>query len=116
MPKPIDQFRPLDSNHVPRYAGQVSFMRLRQIDDPTLVDIALVGVPWDGGTTNRAGARHGPREIRAQSMLIRPYHHVTRRSPYDVCRVADLGDTPVNPIDAEASLSVVQDYYARLRH
>jgi guanidinopropionase len=53
--------------------------------------------------------------MRAQSMLIRPYHHVTKRSPYDVCRVADLGDTPVNPIDAEASLGLIQDYYARLR-
>jgi len=115
MSKTADFFRPLDSNQVPRYAGQVSFLRLPSIDDPAKVDIALVGVPWDGGTTNRAGARHGPREMRAQSMLIRPYHHVTKRSPYDVCRVADLGDTPVNPIDAEASLGLIQDYYARLR-
>ena len=115
MPHTDETFQPLDSNQVPRYAGQVSFMRLPQIDDPALVDIGLIGVPWDGGTTYRAGARHGPREIRAQSMLIRPYHHVTHRSPYDLCRVADLGDTPVNPIDLEASLKTIEEYYVMLQ-
>ena len=107
-------FWPQDSNQTPRYAGQVSFFRLPQISDPGQVDIGLVGVPWDGGTTNRPGARHGPREVRAQSMLIRPYHHLTKRSPYDICRVADLGDTPVNPVDLDASLSSIQQFYARL--
>ncbi|WP_245699117.1 agmatinase [Rhodospira trueperi] len=92
----------------------MSFFRLPQIDDPARVDVAVVGVPWDGGTTNRPGARHGPREVRAQSMMIRPYHHVTRRSPYDVCRVADLGDSPVNPVDLEDSLRRIESFQAAL--
>ncbi len=107
-------FRPLDSSQVPRYAGPVSFFRLPQTADPAPLDIAVVGVPWDGGTTNRPGPRHAPRELRNQSMLIRPYHHVTNTSPYDSCRVADLGDTPVNPVDLSDSLQRIQDFFARL--
>ena len=64
-------FDPIDAALVPRFAGVPSFMRLPLITDPSLVDVALVGVPFDGGTTNRPGARHGPREIRNQSSLMR---------------------------------------------
>jgi guanidinopropionase len=87
-------------------------MRLPHTEDPTDIDIALIGVPWDGGTTNRAGARHGPREIRNQSSLIRRVHPETLVSPYDSCNVADLGDTSVNPIDLNDSLQRVEDFFA----
>ena len=63
-----------------------------------------VGVPWDGGTTNRPGARHGPREIRNMSTLMRRVHHVSLVAPYELCRVGDHGDAPVNPIDLADSL------------
>ena len=102
---------PMDSTNHPRFAGPVSFFRLPMLDDPAAVDIALVGLPWDGGTTNRAGTRHGPREMRAASTLIRPFHHVTRKSPYSHARVADLGDAPVNPIDIQDSLAKVAAFY-----
>lgn len=104
-------FWPMDSSTHPRFAGPVSFFRLPVKDDPAEVDIALVGLPWDGGTTNRAGTRHGPREVRAASTLIRPFHHVTRTSPYAYARVADLGDAPVNPIDIQDSLAKVTGFY-----
>jgi guanidinopropionase len=67
----MTRFAPADGALVPRFAGVPSFMRLPVLDDLSLVDVALVGVPFDGGTTNRAGARHGPREIRNQSSLVR---------------------------------------------
>jgi guanidinopropionase len=76
----------------PRYTGIPTFMRVPLVSDWDAVDIGLIGVPYDGGVTNRAGARHGPREIRNQSSLMRTHHHVTRVSPYDLVSVADLGD------------------------
>lgn len=105
---------PLDSSVNPRFAGPVSFFRLPMLSNPDDAEIALVGLPWDGGTTNRAGTRHGPREVRIMSTLIRPFHHVTRNSPYDICRVADFGDAPVNPVSIEDTLEKVEGFFARL--
>ncbi len=107
--------QPIDAALVPRFAGLPTFMRLPAVADPAEVDIALVGVPFDGGTTNRAGARHGPREIRNQSSLIRRVHHVSGVSPYDLARVGDLGDCPVNPIDLHDSLAKIAAFYAGIR-
>lgn len=100
-------FAPVDSIAVPRFSGPATFMRLPVIDDPALVDIAIFGVPWDGGTTNRPGPRHGPRQVRDMSGMIRRVHGVTKRSPYDFCKVADLGDAPTNPIDLHRSLDSI---------
>jgi guanidinopropionase len=88
---------PASSSTTPRYAGPVSFFRLPTLSNPAEADIALIGLPYDGGTTNRSGTRHGPREMRAMSMFIRPFHHVTKTSPYTTHRVADFGDCPMNP-------------------
>jgi guanidinopropionase len=104
--------KPLSGFVVPRFGGIPTFMRLPYTEDPAGVDIGLIGVPWDGGTTNRAGARHGPREIRNQSSFMRAIHHETLSSPYDVCNVADLGDTSVNPIDLMDTLQRVEDQFA----
>ena len=89
-------------------------MRLPPEPDPAKLDIALVGVPWDGGTTNRPGARHGPREIRNMSSLMRRVHHVSRIAPYELCRVGDHGDAPTNPVDLIDSLTRIEGFYARL--
>lgn len=104
-------YQPVDSGSVPRYAGVPTFMRL-PMARPSEVDIALVGVPFDGGTTNRAGTRHGPREIRNQSSLMRRVHHATGVSPYDGLRVGDCGDAPVNPVDLMDSLARIESFYA----
>jgi guanidinopropionase len=106
-------YSPTDAALVPRYAGFPSFMRLPVLDDPSLVDVALVGVPFDGGTTNRAGARHGPREIRNQSSLVRRIN-ANGIAPYDMLRVADLGDSPVNPIDLIDSLKKIEEFFKRI--
>lgn len=92
-------FQPVDAAIVPRFAGPATFMRLPSVSSAAGLDIALVGIPWDGGTTNRAGARHGPREIRSQSSLMRRVHHVSGTEPFSLAKVADVGDVSVNPID-----------------
>ena len=94
-----DSFQPIDAAQVPRFAGPTTFMRLPSVTTAEGLDIALVGIPWDGGTTNRAGARHGPREIRSQSSLMRRVHHVSGTEPFSLAKVADVGDVSVNPIN-----------------
>ena len=106
--------QPVDAALVPRFGAIATFMRLPHVADPAELDIALIGVPWDGGTTNRAGARHGPREVRNMSSLIRKVHHVSRIAPYELCRIADLGDAPVNPIDLKDSLARIERFFAKV--
>jgi guanidinopropionase len=108
-------FEPADSTRIPRFAGIPTFMRLPLVEDFAQLDIALVGVPFDGGTTNRPGARHGPREIRNQSSLIRRVHHVSGIAPYERARVADGGDCSVNPIDLMDTMVRITEFVSRIR-
>src|SRR5204863_4121005 len=89
---------PLSGLVMPRFGEVATFMRLPIERDPAKLDIAIVGVPWDGGTTNRPGARHGPREIRKMSTLMRRVQQASLGAPYAVGRVGDHGDAPANPI------------------
>ncbi len=107
-------FKPVSGNVMPRFSGISTFMRLPHVSDTTGVDIGLIGVPWDGGTTNRAGARHGPRQIRDLSTMVRNVHHQSRIKPFELCNCADLGDVPVNPIDLHDTLARVEAYYRRV--
>lgn len=83
---------PMAPMSAPRYMEIATFMRAPLITDPSELDIAMVGVPYDGAVTNRPGARHGPREIRNASSMVRAIHQVTRVNPYELCRVGDAGD------------------------
>lgn len=105
---------PLSGMVVPRFGEIATFMRLPVERDPKRLDIALVGVPWDGGTTNRPGARHGPRDIRSMSTLMRRVHHASLVAPYELCRVGDHGDAPVNPIDLADSLRRIEAFFTKL--
>jgi guanidinopropionase len=100
--------QPVDAAEVPRFAGHSTFMRLPAVATAAGLDIALVGIPWDGGTTNRAGARHGPREVRNQSSLMRRAHHVSGIAPFSVVNVADVGDLSVNPINLLDGLARIE--------
>ncbi len=83
---------------LPRYSGIPTFMRVplaRGLED---FDIALAGVPFDGGVTARPGARFGPREIRNMSTMMRAIHHVTGFNPFAACKVADVGDVPFTDV------------------
>jgi len=106
--------QPPSNNVTPRYMGFATFMRTPVVTDYAAVDIALAGVPWDGAVTNRAGARHGPREVRNMSSLIRRVHHVSDINPFELCRVGDVGDTPVNPINNDRMLAMIEEFYAEI--
>jgi guanidinopropionase len=104
-----------DPMSAPRYTGVATFMRAPLVCDPSKLDIALIGVPFDGGVENRPGQRHGPRDIRNMSSLIRTIHHVTRVNPYKLCRVADMGDVPItNTFNIEASHADITEFYRRV--
>lgn len=92
---------PIDALVHPRFSGVPTFMRLPHIARPEELDIALVGVPFDGGTTYRPGPRFGPRNIRVQSAIIRPYNPVLKINPFERRRIADFGDLSVNPLSIE---------------
>lgn len=96
----------------PRYTGIPTFMRTPYA--PTLedIDIALIGVPFDGGVTNRAGARHGPREVRNQSSLMRTINQATGVAPFDLVRVGDAGDAvPDTPFELLAAHKSIEEFY-----
>lgn len=105
----------LDAMTAPRYTGPATFMRAPQVSDAGEVDIALIGVPFDGAVTNRPGARHGPREIRNMSSMMRTIHHVSKINPYLLCRVGDLGDVPFPSVyDVNATVEDITRFYRKV--
>lgn len=95
----------------PRYTGIPTFMRAPLADTLENIDIALLGIPYDGALTNRPGARHGPREVRNQSSLMRAINHATRINPYELCKIADVGDVPFNSVfNIEDSHRDIEDF------
>jgi len=109
-----DKNQPLSGNAMPRFGGIATMMRLPHADSPAGLDAAFIGVPFDIGTSNRAGARFGPRQIRAESALIRPYNMATGAAPFDTLQVADLGDVPINTYSIERSMGIVESFYDRV--
>ena len=105
---------PPDDDTMPRFAGIPTFMRLPHVPGAQGLDIALAGVPWDGGTTNRPGARHGPRGIRDASSLIRRIHHASGVAPFELCRVGDASDASVNPIDLGDTMARVEAFFSTI--
>ncbi len=99
----------------PRYTGLPSFMRAPYTEQLTNIDIGLIGVPFDGGVTNRTGARHGPREIRNQSSLIRKMNQATGIFPHELCIVRDIGDAWIQkPFTLEGSHQEIEEYYRKV--
>lgn len=103
--------QPLSGNAMPRFGGIASMMRLPVATSPQGLDAAFIGVPLDIGTSHRPGTRFGPREIRSESSLIRPYNMATGAAPFDTLQVADLGDVPINTYSLEKSLPIITNFY-----
>jgi guanidinobutyrase len=103
--------QPLGGNEMPRFAGPATMMRLPAMDSAAGLDVCFVGVPFDIGTSNRGGARFGPRQIRAESALIRPYNMATRAAPFDSLSVADIGDVAINTFNLEKSIDLIEVAY-----
>ena len=111
-------FKPVSGFDLPRFAGVPTFMRLPHVspDTPKIsdVDIGIIGVPWDSGTTNRPGPRHGPRQLRDASTMIRAQHPVSGIRPYEKLNCADLGDVSINPADIEDSMNRITSFYKKV--
>jgi guanidinopropionase len=111
-------FQPISGMELPRFAGIATFMRLPHLpqDHPRAKDvqIGLVGLPWDGGTTNRPGPRHGPRALRDASTMIRAQNGATGLRPFEKANCADLGDAGPNPVDGPDTLQRFEKYFAAL--
>jgi guanidinobutyrase len=103
--------QPLSGNAMPRFAGLATMMRLPAAASAQGLDAAFIGVPLDIGTSNRAGARFGPRQIRAESALLRPYNMATGAAPFDTLQVADLGDVAINTYSLDKSLPLIERFY-----
>ena len=111
-------FKPVSGFDLPRFAGVPTFMRLPHVtlDSPKIrdVDIGIIGVPWDSGTTNRPGPRHGPRQLRDASTMIRAQHPVSGIRPYEKLNCADLGDVSINPAEIEDSMNRITTFYKKV--
>jgi len=105
---------PLSSFVSPRFAQPATFMRLPHRVDLIGVDVAIVGAPFDGGTSYRTGSRMGPREIRHQSSLIRTYSHALKVAPFDRLTVVDAGDIDAPPVDIEQAYAAIEAGVARI--
>jgi len=103
--------QPLGGNQMPRFAGPATMMRLPSATSAAGLDACFVGVPLDTGTSNRSGARFGPRAIRAESCLLRPYNMATRAAPFDSLQVADIGDVAINTFNLHKSMDIVTEAY-----
>jgi guanidinopropionase len=108
--------QPVSGLVTPRFGGIATFMRLPHVplDDADTIDIGLIGIPWDSGTTNRPGPRHGPRQMRDASSMVRKMHQTSHVIPYDLANCADLGDCPVNPANVDDGLKRVETYFKRV--
>lgn len=115
MNKMLNQ--PLGGNEMPRFGGIASMLRLPVVDnDAGLADLdaAFIGIPLDIGTSLRSGTRFGPRQIRAESVMIRPYNMATGAAPFESLNVADLGDVPINTFNLAEAVRIIEAHYDRI--
>jgi len=113
-PSPPRFNQPLGGDAVPRFAGIATMMRLPFQETSEGLDACFVGVPFDLGTSNRSGARFGPRQVRSESVLLRPYNMATRAAPFDSLQVADIGDVATNAYNIFDSITRIETAYDRI--
>ena len=108
-------FQPVSGFDLPRFAGVPTFMRLPHVPPGherfSDVQVGLIGVPWDSGTTNRPGPRHGPRQLRDASTMMRAQHAISGMRPFEALNCADLGDVGPNPADIMDSMERITAFY-----
>jgi guanidinobutyrase len=105
-----DYNQPLGGNEMPRFGGPGTFMRLPAADTADGLDVAVLGVPMDIGASWRSGTRFGPKQIRAESAMIRPYNIQTGAAPFERLQVADIGDVPLNTFDLADSIRIIEAF------
>ncbi len=103
--------QPLGGNELARFSGPNTFMRLPAVNDLKGLDVAVLGIPMDIGTSWRSGTRFGPKQIRAESAMLRPYNLATGAAPFDSLQVADVGDLAINTFSLSESLKIISESY-----
>ena len=103
--------QPLGGNDMPRFGGPATMMRLPTQSTAAGLDVAFVGIPLDIGTSNRPGTRLGPRQIRDESRMLRPFNMATGAAPFEHLQVADIGDVAINTFDLKKSMNIIEAAY-----
>ena len=103
--------QPMGGNEMPRFGGPATMMRLPTQVDANGLDVAFIGIPLDIGTSNRPGTRLGPRQIRDESRMLRPFNMATGAAPFEHLQVADIGDVPINTFDLKKSVGIIERFY-----
>ncbi|WP_027258624.1 agmatinase [Leisingera aquimarina] len=103
--------QPISGNDLARFSGPNTFMRLPQATSLDGLDVAVLGVPMDIGTSWRSGTRFGPKQIRAESAMLRPYNMATGAAPFDSLNIGDIGDLAINTFSLPESLRIIQESY-----
>ena len=106
--------QPLGGNDMPSLGAPGRRMRLPQAATAEGLDACFVGIPMDIGASNRSGTRYGPRQVRAESVMIRPYNMATRAAPFESLQVADVGDIAINTFNLPATVGLIRDGIARI--
>ncbi len=109
--------QPISGNDLARFSGPQSFMRLPEACTAEDIDVGFIGIPMDIGTSWRSGTRMGPKQLREQSAMIRPYNIQTGAAPFDALQCADLGDVAINTFSLSDSIRIITETYAaHLKH
>ena len=103
--------QPISGNDLARFSGPNTFMRLPSVTDLKGLDVAVLGIPLDVGTSWRSGTRFGPKQVRAESAMLRPYNLATGAAPFDSLQVADIGDLAINTFSLSESLRIIAESY-----
>ena len=101
--------QPISGNDLARFSGPQSFMRLPEVASAEGADVGFIGIPMDIGTSWRSGTRMGPKQLREQSAMIRPYNIQTGAAPFDALQCVDLGDVPINTFSLSDSIRIITD-------
>lgn len=102
---------PISGNDLARFSGPQTFMRLPEVKSAADLDVGFIGIPMDIGTSWRSGTRMGPKQLREQSAMIRPYNIQTGAAPFDALYCADLGDVPINTFSLSDTIRLITDTY-----
>lgn len=103
--------QPISGNELARFSGPGTFMRLPSSNELQKLDVAVLGIPMDIGTSWRSGTRFGPKQVRSESAMIRPYNLATGAAPFDSLQVADIGDLAINTFSLTDSLRIIAESY-----
>ena len=109
--------QPLGGQEMARFSGPATMMRLPTQATAEGLDAAFIGIPMDIGASNRSGTRLGPRQIRDESRMMRPFNMGTGARPFETMQVADIGDVPINTFNLAKTADIITEYYREvLKH